>query len=663
MKHTTLFALLLLLLGAAPATAQVESGWERYLDRTAGQEDMENEAWSDTYETLDDLAEHPLDINTATREDLAQLPFLSDGEIEAIHYYIYKNGRLRTLSELAMVAELSAEKRALLQQFVCVGTADKEPAPSLADALRHGRQTLMLTGRIPLYERAGDKNGYLGYPYKHNLRYAFNYRNLVKAGLVGAQDAGEPFFAHRNKAGYDHYSFYAMLKNRGRLRQLTLGRYRASLGLGLVMNTGFTLGKQGMLSHLGRSRGDITPHASTMQANYLQGAAATVRLAEGLDLTALASWRHIDATLNDNGAIQTIRTDGYHRTPTEMERKNNASQTTAGGRLQYRASHFHVALNTVYHHFDRPLEPADALYRQYYARGRDLWNTSVDYGLLLPRFSFNGETAIDKSGAVATIHTAAYRPVNALTLVAVQRFYSKKYAAVQARSFSEGGRVQNESGFYLGAEWQPAPRWGLSAYTDYAYFPWPRYQASRTSRAWDHLVRLSYTAGRWSAYARYRLRRRQRNNADLSALQWKNEHRARLSAEYDGGLWAARTQADLSACNFDESATGWMLSQQLRLKREHWQAAAGVGYFNTDNYDTRLYAYEPGMRYGFNFPMFYGEGIRYWLQARLQLIEAVEVSAKLATTDYFDRATIGTGLQQIDHSAQTDLDLQLRCRF
>ena len=90
---------------------------------------------------------------------------------------------------------------------------------------------------------------------------------------------------------------------------------------------------------------------------------------------------------------------------------------------------------------------------------------------------------------------------------------------------------------------------------------------------------------------------------------------------------------------------------------------AGFGYFHTDSYDARLYLYERAPRYQFTFPMFYGEGIRYWLMAQGTIASRLVLTAKLGITNYFDRATIGTDRQLIDHSSMTDLDLQLTYKF
>ena len=69
------------------------------------------------------------------------------------------------------------------------------------------------------------------------------------------------------------------------------------------------------------------------------------------------------------------------------------------------------------------------------------------------------------------------------------------------------------------------------------------------------------------------------------------------------------------------------------------------------------------MRYNFSFPAFYGEGVRYCLIAVYKPLDSLQLTAKAGTTDYFDRSSIGTALQQINHSAATDIQLQLSWRF
>jgi hypothetical protein len=88
-----------------------------------------------------------------------------------------------------------------------------------------------------------------------------------------------------------------------------------------------------------------------------------------------------------------------------------------------------------------------------------------------------------------------------------------------------------------------------------------------------------------------------------------------------------------------------------------------MGYFHTDSYDSRAYLYELGPLYSYSVIQFSGEGIRYWLMVRANIGKRLMLTAKFGTTNYFDRSTIGSSYQQINRSSQTDLDLQVRCKF
>ncbi|MDE7089684.1 MAG: helix-hairpin-helix domain-containing protein, partial [Prevotella sp.] len=72
---------------------------------------------------------------------------------------------------------------------------------------------------------------------------------------------------------------------------------------------------------------------------------------------------------------------------------------------------------------------------------------------------------------------------------------------------------------------------------------------------------------------------------------------------------------------------------------------------------------ERQMQYEFSFPFYYGRGLRLALFGRTAILDNLTISTRLGYTNYFNRSTIGSGLQQIDASHQTDLDLQLRWKF
>ncbi len=652
-----------------PIVAQTddEQSWEDVLREVMTVEDGESAEWEEMLQMLTQLEQQPLDLNTATREELESLPFLTSQQVEDLMEYLDRYGPMKSMNELRMVESLDYHYIQLLKCFCCIGM-EKEPSfPRLKDIMRYGRQDLTAYMRIPLYERKGDKNGYLGYPQKHWVQYGFNYGDYVKAGFLGAQDSGEPFFRRGNTMGYDFYSFYLQLRHLGRLESAVVGKYRLSAGMGLVLNNSFGLGKLATLQSLGRTANTIRAHSSRSQADYFQGAALSYRLKKGLTAAAFASYRPMDATLNKEQEAQTLVKNGYHRTLSELEKKNNTHATALGARLSSRMGRFRLGTTAIYTHLDRRLRPdTKELYRRYYASGSDFLNFSVDYGYASSRVSLNGETALNRCGALATINSASLQLADGLGLMVLQRFYGYRYTSLYAHSFSEGTGVQNESGVYAGLTWQPSPTWQIQAYTDWAYFAWPKYQVSQSSNANDHLVQVTCKPrGHWQLQARYRLHQRQRDNKEKNGLYNRQEQRGRFSLGYatDFGL-SLNTQADGSRVNGENDVEwGWAVTQQAEYRCKWLKVNAACSYFDTDSYDSRLYTYERGLLYTFNFPMLYGRGLRYMLTARIEVGSNLMVAAKLGVTDYLDRSVTGSGLQKVDGSSLTDVDVQLRWKF
>lgn len=636
--------------------------WEQYLYQLGEIEDFESSELENSYDMLCDLEKDPININTASREELEQLPFLTSKDVENIAEYIYRYGAVKSLGELAMISDLDYFKRRLLSYFTYAGDVAKGKYPSLSNIAKYGKHEILGSFKIPFYERKGDKKGYMGYQYKHSLMYDFTYGDYVRLGVLGSQDAGEPFFAGRNSSGYDFYSFYLVVKKLGKLKTLALGRYRVRFGMGLVINNNYSFGKLSTLSTLGRGGSNIRAHASRSDANYLQGVAATVNIAKGLDASAFVSYRKFDATLNsEDKTIATILSSGYHRTETEMSKKNNSSHILAGGNIDYRWGGFYAGLTGVFVSLDKELKPkTEAVYRRIYAHGKDFYNVGVNYGYTGHRLSISGETATGGCGAVATINSLSFSLADNLDIMALQRFYSFNYYSLFAESFNSGGAVQNESGIYVGVNWKPAIGLNVLAYTDFAYFAWPKYQASNSSRSFDNLLQFNYSKELWIFALRYRFKMRERDNEDKSRLVYRNEHRTRFSIARNGDLFSWKTQADIAYTKYSARSFGWMLTQNVSFNLAHvLNATVTLGYFNTDDYDSRVYAYERGLFYSFYSPAYYGNGMRFAVVASSAFSDVITIAAKIGTTKYFDRDKIGNSYQQIDSSVATDLELQL----
>ncbi len=641
----------MLLVASSVQVSYAQKVWQQYLEQLSEQEEYEGVAWENYEEMLGEYAEHPINLNTATKEDLEQFPFLSAQQIEDIQAYIYQYGAMKSLGELAMIESIDWYQRQLLSCFVYVGEVKQRSFPTIKQITKYGKHELVGAVKVPFYERKGDKEGYGGYPYKHWLRYQFRYGDYVKAGVVASQDAGEPFFGGKNHLGYDFYSYYLQIRKWRRVKNLTLGKYRVRTGMGLILNNDFGFGKLSMLSSLGKMGTSIRVHSSRYAANYLKGVATTVNVAKNVDVSAFLSYRKIDATVK-NDSISTIVETGLHRTEKEIEKQGAASAYLLGGNVHYASKGWHLGATGIYYGYSLPLHPNKSqLYKRYAPEGKTFWNASIDYGYISHRLTLQGETAMGDCGTVATINTASYLFSEHFSLLALYRFYPYRYYALYSNSFSAGSDVQDESGGYVGMRWSPSSQWIVEMYGDMAYFAWPKYRMTESSYAADYLASVVWKpSSDFTLGARY-----QYKNKYQVAIQ-----RGRLSLAIDKGTWSSKMQVDAT---FLKGSRGYMASENFSLRYRWLRLNAVFGYFHTTDYDSRVYAFEPNLLYTMSFGSYYGEGIRYALLAKADMGKHVVAVCKMGTTDYFDRTHISSGLQQINHSSQTDLELQVKWKW
>lgn len=656
----------LALIFALNVFSQNDYSWEDFLEQMGQSENIDDGSLEQLYEELNELYETKLDINTCSREQLESLPFLSFQQVMDIIEYRDKVRRIESPMELLLVESLDRQAINLLRQFVTIGQAQRsDTIPDISKVLKYGKNTLIADLNIPFYTRKGYEDKYLGYKYKHWLRYTFNYGQRVKFGLTASQDAGEPFFAGKNKLGYDYYSFYLLLNDIKCLKTLALGRYRLRFGMGLILNNGFSFGKLATMSTLMSSPSHVFAHASRSDYNYLQGAAATFKLAKGLDLTAFASYRKIDATLNkDSSSVATILKTGYHRTLSEMDRKCNTAVTLLGGNVNWLRNGFHVGATGYYTSFNRKLNMYNGQkYRRWYPYGYDFFNASVDYGYISRRLNISGETAIDKNAQVATVNTISYELSSRLSLMALQRYYPYKYQAMYANTIAEGGSVNDESGFLIGGKVSPWNNATLTLYTDLSYFAWPKYNTPECTYRWDNFIQFDTSKDKWAFLLRYRMKMKELNGQEDGSVLRKVDSRARATLSYSDNGLTFSTQSDFTASHGTTTSYGYMISESVRWQQKWLKILGLVGYFHTGDYNSRVYIYDPGLLYTFSFASFYGNGLRFALNCKVAASDKLTFVIKGGCTHYFDRDVISSGPQQIEGSTISELEMQMQWKF
>ena len=654
-----------------------EKAWEEYFHEIYAMDEIDETSMENDYEHLCELESSPLNINTLNPEDLYLIPGINRDQIDDIIKYRDRYGEFRTIEELALIESIDRPQRLFLCNFIIAEPRVRGKwysRPTLDSIIRKGHGEILSYINIPLYNREGDKNGYLGYKYKYNIKLTGKFSDNIKYGFCAAQDAGEPLFANKNKWGTDYYSFYLKINNIGRLKTIVLGQYKIKFGMGLIQNNCFGYGKQIMLSSMNNYDATITGHSARSDGEHFCGVANTFDFSKKgsinkWTLTSFWSYRKIDATLNKDGSISTISTTGYHRTPTEMEKKNNSSSLNAGTHINYKRNGLYIGASMVYNWFDRPLNPNPNnnpnSYKAYYAKGYDFWNASINYGYISRKFTFSGETATGSCNSIATINSLEAKLHRDITVNAVQRFYSYKYYAINAKAFNDGGYTQNESGIYAGIKWIVTKKLTLDAYTDLSYFPWVKYYTNASSYSYDNNISLKYNIDKWTIHAKYKFRIRQRNNSEKTYILNRYTNKLRISIQRATERLSTSTIIDLSRFNYsDNQSNGYSFTQNVSIQA-HKKATfyAFASYFDTDDNNSSVYLSERTIPGAYTSSSFYGRGIRFSSIVKSTLTSNIIVNFKVSLTKYFNRNSISSGLRMINLSHQTDIDLSAKYKF
>ena len=682
MKTTQLLRLIsiinsLFIIPACSAQNPSENLMEEVLEDLSVNNDINNSVnslnWENELEELSNRLQEPVNLNSATREQLEQFPFLSDIQIEHLLAYIYIHGQMETIYELQLVEELDRQTIQYLLPFVCIKAINNEPAfrwkTMLKDAGRYGKNEVLTRLDIPFYKRKGYEHTYLGPSVYNSVKYTFRYRDQLYAGGVAEKDAGEPFAALHNRYGYDYYSFYLLLQNCGRLKLLAVGNYRLSFGQGLVMSTDYLMGKTIYASSFNNRSTGIKKHSSTDEYNYFRGVATTVALTKRLSVSAFYSHRNMDGVVTD-GEITSVYKTGLHRSRKEADKKNLLTSQLTGGNVSYQQNHIRLGITGVYYVFNRPYEPELTGYSKYNIHGNHFYNLGIDYAYRWRRFSFQGETAIGKQGW-ASLNRLQYSPVQDIQFMLIHRFYSYDYWAMYAHSFGEGSTVQNEQGYYVGLETTPFSHWRFFVSFDLFSFPWKKYRINKPSRGTDGLIQATFTPRtNLSMYLKYRYKQKERDltgsKGTLTLPIFHHQLRYRLNYSLND-VFSSRTTLDYNHFHSqDRAATkGYQVTQMISSQLPWTRLFADVqgGYFSTDDYDSRVYVSEKGLLYTFYTPSFQGRGFRCAVRLRYEPNEHWMFITKFGETVYLDRNEIGSGNDLIFGNKKADVQMQLRIKF
>ncbi|MDZ4794161.1 MAG: helix-hairpin-helix domain-containing protein [Bacteroidota bacterium] len=652
---------------------------EQQLENLTDADQAETE--DDTYlQELENFRRNPLNVNTAEADELKQLRIVTDLQIANLISYRNLFGKLLSIYELQAVPAWDVNTIRKLLPFISATT----PLSLSAEAGKRfsdGEHSLLLRISQVLekadgFNKSTSGTKYLGSPQRIFFRYRYTYKNLLQFGLVGDKDAGEQFLKGAQNKGFDFYSFHLFARKIGSIQALAIGDFSVNMGQGLIQWQGLAFKKSVDVMGVKRQSAVLRPYNSAGEFYFHRGAGITIRKGK-IESTVFASFRKLGGnfvadTVNNEDFISSFLTSGYHRTNSENQDRNNLSQTTLGGNIIYRGNRWQVGINGVYYHFSLPIVKRSEPYNLYAISGQQWYNFSVDYSYTYKNLHFFGEAAADKRLNKAFINGLLLSVDPRVDISIVQRTIHKGYQSINGNAFTENTYPTNETGFYAGVSIRPAIGWRIDVYGDIYKFPWLKYQVDAPSSGKDYLAQLTFTPSRQvEIYTRFRNETKQTNQSDnitvanFLATIPKQSWRTQVMYKINPAI-ALRNRVELLWYGNNGNKENGFLTFFDFIYKPLLKPVSGVirlQYFETDSYNSRIYAYENDVLYSFSIPAFSDQGFRYYLTLNYDLTRKIAVWLRWAQTIYQNRNTIGSGLDEITGNRRSEAKIQVRWIF
>jgi hypothetical protein len=668
-----------------------------FAQNTVIDEIIEDLAANSSEEDIDYLAvveqlayflENPLNLNEALIEDLERLFFLSEFQMESFLNYQARFGKMVSIFELQLIDGFDAETIQKMLPFVQVLDTDKPESFNLSQMLKYGRQRVSAETKFLLQKQHGYLSQiqkdtvmepiYLGNNMKHLIRYRFNFKSKLYAGITAEKDPGEKFNVDGTKLGFDFYSFHFQANDIGKLKSLVVGDFQVKFGQGLVCWTGFGIGKSPDATFIRKKGQGIRYYSSTDENNFFRGFASTLKFNK-LELTAFFSHKGRDANLmlqpdsieDEQERISSFLNTGYHRTYSELANRKSLMETVYGARTSIGFQNLKAGVNFIAYHYSVQPNRSDKPYKYFELADNQNFNISIDYTYFARKFYVFGEAAMAMSGSVAVLNGLVAKIAPQLSFSFLHRYYQRGYQANFASAFAEGSQVNNEQGLYYGLVFFPLGKLKISAYADSFKFPWLKYNIDAPTTGNEYLIQADYALNRnLTMYFRWRSETKGINHSGatetLRLVVDRNKQNFRYHISYRlNNRIGLRNRVEF--VQFEKSGIyqyGLMILQDVNLDFDKLPISIDLRYALFDApYDARIYSYENDLLYNFSIPAYSGRGSRFYILLNSKWSTKLEFRCRYSHFIFTDRDEVGTAYDKIDGRLKSELKFQMVFRF
>jgi hypothetical protein len=609
-----------------------------------------------------DLIEHPviLDRNNLTAID--RLFFLNPVTRANIKEHIQINGNLISKYELQSIDGINESLARNLSYLIKLKSDEfKLKKKKFKVSIKSGIRQL-------LNPAIGYQNKkYLGSSHRFFFRSKFTIGHKLQFGISLDKDPGENYWNHNYFMKVPHFSAYVGFKGKKVIKNLILGDYKLMIGQGLLIYQGYGFGKTIHLTGNIKTESGIRPNSSLSENFFLRGFAADIQL-RNFSVLPFLSYKPLSATIYTDTVsyFKSIDLSGSLKTENEQNKQGQLKELLAGLNILYRFKKLRLSLNYIYSRYNYPYRNKAKVYQVFNENSSQFHHLSFGYKLHIKNGFFFGESAVKiGSKAIATSNGLVLSLNEKTSILTSFRYFSPAYFSFYSSGISENSTCSNELGFLFNLQHELNRKLTISAYFDYFYFPWLKFNVDRPSHGFEFNSRFHYKWNRkMTVYLNSRIKLKEENIDNHffthSLLQiLKFQSRIHFQKEFDKKL-SFSTRLDYNLRKGLELQQGflWYLNIQYQPKSK-FMIAYRFNLFTTESFENSIYSLERSIGTVNQFSVYFGEGLSSYIFIKIKPIRSLTIQFRLSWTHYFNQTSIGSGDAKIIGSNRGEVGLEI----
>lgn len=584
-----------------------------------------------TLSNLEHLIDNPIDINTATKEDMSEIPILSDFQInQFIKYRTDIGGTFTNIYDIKSIPSWDEETILWIHPLLCISKKQQKDN-SLYNTVYGSKKNISMTY---LYDNIQRDSSIIGSPLALTLKTSISNKNIFDFSMSVQKDKGEPF-GKTISSLMDSYNMSIGIYGIKNMK-LFLGDYRTSWGSGLIMSQNFNIKTYSSSANINSNKGISTVKGAS-ETNFSRGLAAEFCI-RNTKLSIISSIQNMDGRVSEDSIITSFIQTGLHLTKNDMEKKSTVRMRMIGGNMSFRIKDLDLILSGIYYDWNkfrlRTPKGTSSIEELNNIDKMTNYSFSYIYHPTVRKVILRGETATNKNLGFATIHNLQYKNTRIGEMTLNIRYASPTFWSYYSSSqYYLSNNINNQWGYSI--EYKPPIK---IPNTDISLV----YDRNCTIR---HIQRKLANNESQTFYADITSKILKNTTVNSSLLynnRYENGRRIRykLKAIYDrnGIEYLANIDFNATKRHFESDYSfGKMITLGLNLnKNTNMKLKTRLSLFDTDSFHNRIFHYYPHVTGDYSPTFINGKGCRFSIFGVSEIATKIKLEANLSIEKKID---------------------------